>query len=67
MLDQSTRTAILELHERGLSDRKIARALKISRDSVKRVIASGAAEVPHLERSEKAGPYHKRIIELVST
>lgn len=67
MLDQSTRTAILELHERGLSDRKIARALKISRDSVKRVIASGAAEVPHLERSEKAGPYHERIIELVST
>jgi hypothetical protein len=34
---------------------------------VERVIASGAAEVPRLERSEKAGPYHERIIELVSS
>ena len=67
MLDQSTRTAILELHKRGLSNRRIARALKISRDSVERVIDSKEAEVPQLERNEKAGPHHERIVELVST
>jgi hypothetical protein len=50
-----------------LSNRAIAKALGVSRDSVERVIESGTAEVPRLERSEKAGPYHERIIELIST
>ncbi|MAZ90347.1 MAG: integrase [Maricaulis sp.] len=64
MLDQSTRTAILELHERGLSIRGIARALKVSRGAVRGVIASGSAEVPRLERPEKAEPFRDRILEL---
>ena len=67
MLDQSTRTAILELHKRGLSKRKIAAALGVSRDSVNRVIESGTVDPPRIERSEKAGPYHDRIVELVSS
>jgi transposase len=66
MLDQSERTAILALHERGLSRRAIAKAMGISRDAVDRVIASGSAEVPPLERSEKAEAYHQKIVELVS-
>jgi len=40
--------------------------LSVSRDSVERVIASGVAEVPFLERSEKASPYHGRLLELLS-
>ena len=38
MLDQNTRTAILKLRERGHGTRKIARALKISRKVVGKVI-----------------------------
>ncbi len=34
---------------------------------MERVIESGSAEVPQLERSEKAGPYHERILQLVSS
>jgi hypothetical protein len=67
MLDQSTRTAILALRAKGFSKRRIARALKISRDSVERVVAFGSAEIPRMERSEKAGPYHERVVELVSS
>ncbi len=66
MLDQSSRTAILELHERGLSIRQIARTLKASRGAVHDVIKSGSAEVPQLERPEKAEPYRQRILELLA-
>ena len=57
MLDQSTRSAILKLHEKGLRNRAIARALKVSKESVRAVIASGSAEVPRLVRTEKAQGY----------
>jgi transposase len=64
MLDQSIRTAILKLHERGMSLRKIAKALKVSRGAVKRVLESGTVEVPPIERDEKAEHYRDRIQEL---
>jgi transposase len=66
MLDQSSRTAILELHERGLSIRSIAQTLKVSRSAVRSVIESGSAEVPRITRPEKAEPYRQRILELLA-
>ena len=62
MLDQSLRAAILQLAERGCRVRAIARALKISRDAVREVIASGTATVPRLERAENCTPYHDVIV-----
>lgn len=52
MLDQEMRTAVLKLHEQGCGVRAIARALKISRNSVRDVLRSGSVEVPRLERAE---------------
>jgi transposase len=66
MLDQSTRVAILRLHEEGHGARAIARALQISRGAVKRVLAAGTAEVPELTRAETAEPYREQILELLS-
>ena len=61
MLDQSTRTAILELHERGHGSRNIARALALSRGAVLRVLKSRSATVPPLDRAEKAEPHRQEI------
>lgn len=44
MLDKETRTAILALHNKGHAQRAIAKDLKISRISVKRVLASRITE-----------------------
>jgi transposase len=65
MIDQSTRIAILALKARGRSHREIGRALKVSRGAIRRVIASGSADVPRLERDEKAAPHRERILELL--
>lgn len=54
MHDQSTRVAILRLREEGHGTRAIARALKISRGAVKKVLKAGTAEVPEMARAEKA-------------
>jgi transposase len=62
MLDQSQRTAILELHRKGVSARGISEALGVSRDAVSDVIESGSAEVPHLERPELAEPWRDEIL-----
>lgn len=67
MLDQSTRAAILRLHDEGHGARAIARWLSVSRGSVKRVLAQGSDEVPRLEREELAEPYRNRILELYAT
>ncbi|MFQ5601027.1 MAG: IS21 family transposase [Candidatus Krumholzibacteriia bacterium] len=64
MLDQGKRTAILELKKKGLSNRRIARTLGVSRGAVRAVLESGKAEVPRLERAEKAAPFRDRILEL---
>lgn len=63
MLDQTTRTAIFKLHEAGNGTRAIARALRISRGTVKRVLASGSAQPPPLPRAEKAEPHREQILE----
>lgn len=64
MLDESTRNAILRLHKAGHGARAIARALKISRGAVRDVLRSGTAQVPVIERSEKAAPHEAEIREL---
>ena len=64
MLDQTTRTTILKLHEAGKGTRAVARALGISRGAVKKVIASRSCEVPPLARAELSEPYRERILEL---
>jgi len=64
MLDQATRMAILELRTRGHGVRQIARALQISRGAVRKTLATGSPQVPHLERVEKAEPYREDILEL---
>jgi transposase len=50
----------------GNSHRAIARALKISRGAVARVIDSGKQDPPLQQRSEKAEPYRQEILELLS-
>jgi transposase len=65
MLDQSTRVAILRLHEEGHGTRSIARALGISRGAAKDVLEAGTAEVPEMTRTETAEPYREQILELL--
>lgn len=65
MLDQSTRVAILRLHEEGHSTRAIARALGVSRGAVRDVLRAGTAEVPSQVRAEAAEPYREQILELL--
>jgi transposase len=65
MLDQSTRVAILRLHEEGHGTRAIARALGVSRGAVRDVLTAGTAEVPELVRAEAAEPYREQILELL--
>lgn len=64
MLDQGTRAAILQLHERGQGIRAIARAMKVSREAVRDVIARGTDEVPVFARPELAEPHRDQILEL---
>jgi hypothetical protein len=64
MLKQHIRTTILELNRKGQAVRAIARALKISRNAVKEVLAAGRDEVPLLERDEKADPFRDQILDL---
>lgn len=65
MLDQTIRTTILKLHEAGHGTRAIARTLHISRNVVKRVIGSRAAEPPPFARGDKAEPYRDQIVDLL--
>ena len=64
MLDQSTRTSILRLRDAGHGLRAIARALGISRVSVKKVFLAGNAAVPDLSRAELAEPHREAILAL---
>jgi transposase len=64
MLQQSTREAILLLHDKGQGIRTIARTLGISRGAVRTVLNRGTAEVPLLARQESAQPYREDILEL---
>lgn len=64
MLNLDTRSAILLLDSRGLGQRAIADALGISRNTVRKVLESGEAEVPGIERDELLAPHIDRIREL---
>ena len=64
MLDQSVRASILTLHRAGRGTRSIARALGISRNAVKAVIADGRATPPAIQRPEKAEPHRDEILAL---
>jgi hypothetical protein len=57
MLDLDTRRAILDLKARGVGVRATARVLRLSRNSVRSVLASGVAEVPPIEREEILAPH----------
>ena len=65
MLDQGLRAAILSLQAKGHGIRQIARALQISRGTVRGVLKAGTAAVPRLDRAEKAAPYRDQIVELL--
>jgi transposase len=65
MLDQAVRQAILELNQRGQGVRAIARALHVSRAAVREVLRRGSAEVPRLERAEKAVEHRDEILRLL--
>jgi transposase len=67
MQDRDTRNAILQLRARGHGIRRIARDLRVSRGTVKRVLKAGTAEVPTLEREEKAEPHEAKILELYAS
>src|SRR6202167_1995779 len=64
MLSQAQRTAILELHAKGVSRREISRALQVSRPTVRKVLRSNSTTVPEIQRPEKAEPYRQQILEL---
>ena len=64
MLNQNQRMTILELHRKGVSHRQIARLLRVSRMSVKKVIRSESVVPPAILRPEKADPYRQEILEL---
>jgi transposase len=67
VLDQSQRTAILELHKKGASIRRIAEALHVSREAVTDVIESGRPDVRHLERAELGEPWRQEILGLYAS
>jgi transposase len=64
MLNQAQRTAILELNTKGVSRREIARVLKVSRLTVRKVVGENSTSVPEIQRAEKAEPYRQQILDL---
>jgi transposase len=65
MLSQAQRAAILELSAQGVSKREIARVLKLSRLSVRKVLQANSTNVPEIQRAGKAEPYRQQILELL--
>ena len=64
MLNQSTRTTILELHRKGVGKRTIARTLAVSRGVVREVIQSDTVTPPPFNRAERAEPFRREILDL---
>ena len=60
MLSQAQRSAILELHAKGVSIREIAQVLRLSRLTVRKVLRSNSTNVPEIQRAEKAQPYREQ-------
>ncbi len=67
MLSQAQRAAILELSAQGVSKHEIARVLKLSRPTVRKVLRSNSTHVPEIPRAEKAEPYRQQILDLLLT
>jgi transposase len=67
MLTKSQRMTILEMQNRGLRIRQIARTLRLSRQAVRKVLRSQSAEVPLIPRPELAEPYRQRTLELYAS
>jgi IS30 family transposase len=65
MLSQAQRTAILELSAQGVSKRKIAHVLRLSRPTVRKVLRLNSTDVPEIQRAEKAEPYREQILDLM--
>lgn len=61
MLDQETRAVILRLKKEGQGILPIARVLKISPNTVRKVLAEGQSEVPDFARSSSAEVHRERI------
>jgi len=64
VLDEKTRSTILTLAQKKITIRRIAKLLKVSRSSVKKVITSQSSRPPRILRPEKAEPYRDEILEL---
>ena len=64
MLNLEKRTAILALVKEGHSLRSIAKALKVSPTTVKKVVEAGQAQVPRLDRDEQLLPYIDQVRQL---
>jgi transposase len=67
MLSQAQRAAILELSAKGVSKHEIARVLKLSRPTVRKVLQANSTNVPEIPRAEKAEPYRQQILGLLSS
>jgi transposase len=67
MLDSEMRSAILQLHQKGQGIRTIARALNISRNTVKSVLARGSSQMPEIIRASAAEPHREIIGQLYSS
>jgi transposase len=67
MLSQAQRTTILELHVKGVSRREIAQLMRLSRQSVRKVLKANSTNVPQIQRMEKAEPYRDQILELLAS
>jgi transposase len=67
MLSQAQRAAILELHAQRVSKREIARVLRVSRLTVRKVLQSNSVSVPEIQRPEKAEPYRQQILDLLAS
>jgi transposase len=65
MLSQAQRAAILELSAKGVSKHEIARVLKLSRPTVRKVLQANSTNVPEIPRAEKAEPYRQQILDLL--
>ena len=67
MLSQAQRTTILELNGKGVSSREIARVLKMSRLTVRKVVRANSTSVPEIRRAENAEPYRQQILDLLAS
>lgn len=64
MIDPDLRTAIFALRRQGKGIRTIARALGISRNTVREIVGSGQVAVPERESTDKTEPHAELLREL---